>query len=403
MNQPRHCNSLPVPSEQSVEAAEKEHEIMIAKIMCENLLHHGQESPPATAPIPTINQAAQLQYNGYWQPPYVMQQPTAPRNMNGSNIVMPSYSPSLVSSSIASAECSDNESFDYTSSAAKLNTTTTTTNRTTVRRRTKSSYTNDEEIVEVGMRVNIRFDSDDWWGANITSVDRDKYGEVTNVAVVYDNGDEEECVWPDEDVIIQTGNGYPRKRKTMSAEGTTTTTTTTSRSKPRITMEQGSDSKTTKWHWCGEKGCDYKSRVASHVKPHKAYVHNVDVKYNYCGFDNCPYKAKTAGDVKTHKAMIHDIDVTYYLCGENDCEYKAKKSSSVKRHKQNIHDIDVVWHACGVGDCQFRAKMSSSVKQHKTMVHDIDVTWYHCGIGECEFKSKHRRSSNNHRKNAHSV
>ena len=62
----------------------------------------------------------------------------------------------------------------------------------------------------------------------------------------------------------------------------------------------------------------------------------MDVTYYLFGEDGCEYKAKVAPHVRTHKAFVHDIDITYYLCGEDGCEYKAKGVGSVKQHKAYI-------------------------------------------------------------------
>ena len=67
--------------------------------------------------------------------------------------------------------------------------------------------------------------------------------------------------------------------------------------------------------------------------------------------------------------MVHDIDVTYYICEEKGCEYKAKVASSVKTHKAFVHNIDVLYYPCKEKGCNYEAKSSSHTKAHMRNVH----------------------------------
>ena len=50
--------------------------------------------------------------------------------------------------------------------------------------------------VEVGMRIKSKFDRGDWYEGRVTNVRRKKGGEVYNISIQYDDGDEEEWDWP---------------------------------------------------------------------------------------------------------------------------------------------------------------------------------------------------------------
>ena len=63
--------------------------------------------------------------------------------------------------------------------------------------------------------------------------------------------------------------------------------------------------------------------------------------------------------------MVHDVDVTFYLCGDDGCEYKAKVTSSVRTHKAMVHDIDVTYYVCVVEGCDYKAKVAGNVRTHK--------------------------------------
>jgi hypothetical protein len=141
--------------------------------------------------------------------------------------------------------------------------------------------------------------------------------------------------------------------------------------------------------------CDYKAKYNSHLKQHKAHVHDIDVKWYYC--DICDYKAKSNSGLKQHKAYTHDIDVKWYYC--DICDYKAKSNSNMKQHKANIHDIGVKWYYCGL--CDYKAKNNSHLKLHKTQAHDIDVKWYYCDI--CDFKAKTNSNMKQHKANIHDI
>ena len=58
-----------------------------------------------------------------------------------------------------------------------------------------------------------------------------------------------------------------------------------------------------------------------------------------------------------------------FSCEEKECNYTATSSSHVKTHKAMVHDIDAVWFSCGVNGCKYKAKVKSSVKNHKASVH----------------------------------
>ena len=59
-----------------------------------------------------------------------------------------------------------------------------------------------EEFIELGMRVKVKFGDGDYYEGSVAKVKRGKGGEIVKIGVEYDDGDEEECKWPDNDVVI---------------------------------------------------------------------------------------------------------------------------------------------------------------------------------------------------------
>jgi hypothetical protein len=129
-----------------------------------------------------------------------------------------------------------------------------------------------------------------------------------------------------------------------------------------------------KWHPCTL--CDYKSPKATHLKRHKAYIHDIGVKWHTCTLCDQKFKA----DLKRHMANIHDIGVKWHSCTLCDQKFKG----DLKRHMANIHDIGVKWHTCTLCDQKF--KDSGHLKRHKANIHDIGVKWHTCTL--CDYKSK---------------
>ena len=60
----------------------------------------------------------------------------------------------------------------------------------------------EKRIIEVGMRVKVKFEDGEYYEGNVTKVKRGKGGDVVKIGVEYDDGEEEECNWPDDDIVI---------------------------------------------------------------------------------------------------------------------------------------------------------------------------------------------------------
>jgi len=215
-------------------------------------------------------------------------------------------------------------------SSSSSSSSATNTNVLTKRKR----HTKEEgEKIEVGMRVKSKFDGGDWYEGEVTKVERDKGGNVIKIAVEYDDGDEEKCRWPDNDIVIVENELVEEKKTKKTKKDGEDKRGGRKMGKIGVEREGGYiDGEGTKMFICGEEGCDYKSKWKHALKAHKANIHDLDVTYYLCGVTDCRYKAKTASTLKTHEAAVHDIDVTYYLCGVNACEYKAKEASNLKKH-----------------------------------------------------------------------
>ena len=143
------------------------------------------------------------------------------------------------------------------------------------------------------------------------------------VGISYDEEHEEECNRPDKDIVFidsKDKDGKERKKKFRR-------------------KDIGS----------GLNVMAHKSDKVEKKKGRKIDEIDVDGERMFrCGEDGCDYKTKMASSVRVHKAMIHDIGITCYLCGgEDGCDYKAKQASNVKVHKAAIHNTDcyvlLVW------------------------------------------------------------
>jgi hypothetical protein len=117
------------------------------------------------------------------------------------------------------------------------------------------------------------------------------------------------------------------------------------------------------------------------------------VTWHLC--EDCDYKAKQRSHLKTHRALIHNENVTWHKC--EDCDYKTKHKGSLKRHCADIHNEHVTWHYCK--DCDYKAKQTCTLKQHRAAIHNENVTWHYCK--DCDYKSKHKGNLKSHRANIH--
>ena len=85
----------------------------------------------------------------------------------------------------------------YSSSSSSSS--SSVSNDSTKRKRDSKSEGGD---IEVGMRVKSKFDDVDCYEGSVTNVKRKRSGEVYKISIQYDDGDGEECNWPDEDIIV---------------------------------------------------------------------------------------------------------------------------------------------------------------------------------------------------------
>ena len=219
----------------------------------------------------------------------------------------------------------------------------------------KRDETKVEGTLEMGIILKVKkFNDDDWYEGIVTNIVRSGVGEIVKIAVKYEDGEEEVCDWPDDDIVI-VGRELVGEKKAKNEVA-----------KVRNKLDERVFS-------CGKSGCDYVAKKSHHLKTHKALIHNIDVKYYPCNINGCKYEAKLAGSVKKHKANVHDIGVVYYPCSVKGCRYIAKQTSYLKSHQAMIHGIDVVYYPCNVRGCDYEAKISSSVKRHKAMIHGIVI------------------------------
>ena len=68
-----------------------------------------------------------------------------------------------------------------------------------------------DDDVEVGARINSLFEDEEWYGGRVTMIRRDKGGDVVKVGILYDDGDEEECSWPDGNIIVDNSEDAEEK------------------------------------------------------------------------------------------------------------------------------------------------------------------------------------------------
>ena len=97
-------------------------------------------------------------------------------------------------------------------------------------------------------------------------------------------------------------------------------------------------------------------------------MENIDHNFLYCDQDGCNYKSKLKSNLKKHKANVHDIGVTWFYCDQDNCNYKCKRKSDLKQHKKNIHDIGVTWFHCDQDGCNYKCKQKGDLKKHKRRI-----------------------------------
>ena len=50
------------------------------------------------------------------------------------------------------------------------------------------------------------------------------------------------------------------------------------------------------------------------------------------------------------------------------CEYKTKKISHLKRHKANMHEIDAKWRDCNYNDAKFKQESNLKRHIYKNII-----------------------------------
>ena len=154
---------------------------------------------------------------------------------------------------------------------------------------------------------------------------------------------------------------------------------------------------------CDIKDCVYEAKLASHIKRHKADIHNIEVIWYPCTIPDCEYKCKRKYGLKQHKRDVHNINVKWYICTIPDCQYKCKRSYSLKDHLVHAHNINVKWHICKIDNCSHKCKTTHSLKQHLADIHNIDVKWHVCKIDDCNYRCKRRYALKQHLSNVHDI
>ena len=192
-------------------------------------------------------------------------------------------------------------SFSSSSSSSDTNTNVLT--------KRKKDLKEEGELMDVGVRVKVKCNGGDLYEGEVIKVKRDKGGNVIKIAVKYDDGDEEECRWPDNDIVIVENEKLVGKKKTKK------------------TKKDGED----------KSGGSKLDKIG--VERGEVYIDKEGRRMFSCREPGCEYFSKDSGNLKRHRTNFHDIDATYYLCGVDKCDYKAKEAVGVRRHKARIHGI----------------------------------------------------------------
>ena len=66
--------------------------------------------------------------------------------------------------------------------------------------------------MEVGMRLKSKFDCGGWFEGTVTKIKRWKGWETIQISIQYEDGEEEDCQWPDERIVI-VGKALVEKKK----------------------------------------------------------------------------------------------------------------------------------------------------------------------------------------------
>ena len=56
--------------------------------------------------------------------------------------------------------------------------------------------------INVGMKVNVKFENGVWYAGELTNVVRMKDEDFAKIKIVYEDGQDEECYWPDKDIVF---------------------------------------------------------------------------------------------------------------------------------------------------------------------------------------------------------
>ena len=91
------------------------------------------------------------------------------------------------------------------------------------------------------------------------------------------------------------------------------------------------------WHFCGQAGCDYRTKRKVHLKRHGADVHDIGVAWHNCEPPGCDYRAKQKAHLNRHGADVHDIGVEWHYCEHPGCEFRSKRRGNIKRHGARVH------------------------------------------------------------------
>ena len=77
------------------------------------------------------------------------------------------------------------------------------TKNTTGYKRGREAITNyQEEEINVQSRVKALYEDGKWYMGKVKEVKKSKRGEVISVIILFDDGDEEKCNWPDENILV---------------------------------------------------------------------------------------------------------------------------------------------------------------------------------------------------------
>ena len=172
----------------------------------------------------------------------------------------------------------------------------------------------------------------------------------------YDNGDEEECRWPDKDMRVVNPLALTEEENWDESE-----------EEQEDSVESGSV-EAKKVQKVEKKPKEPKVKAKRKIRTYD-FEDDDPLRTFVCDVEDCTYRAKRLDHLRTHKLMIHTTDAIYFNCAVEGCDYKAKQKGNLNRHSVKRHGLEMSFD-CEAEGCDFKAANGIALKAHRKFVHN---------------------------------